>query len=235
MKTKEIIPNTVKRFARILKEQGYSKKNPFCPKRPFRLKQTIDMPGVLDFAYADFVSFWPEKGILYGKYKEPGRDVLTEIKVADFFRAFGDGNYVDSWWDTDMLKTLCDEFEKPVCEFVYDLSPLYESVCRFISEHQGDKGYIDTQSDDYDPIQSIEWNQDLELDVGMRIHGIRVVNDDLQVVSEMPHCGCSVPVVYGDEDFRNPDTDWKSVRYGEDIQYEATLLNIVEFIKEYYI
>lgn len=241
MKTTIKTPDTVRRFARILKEQGYSKKNPFSPKKPFCLKQTIDMPGVLDFAYAEFVSFWPGDGVLYGKYREPRRDLLTEIKIVNSCCDYGDGNYVGSWWDTAMLKSLCEELEpktvKTVKDFIPNFDPLYQAVCRFISDHQGKKGYIDTQGHDgrphCDPIFSIEWNEDLNLDVSMRVHGVRVVDGDLQVVTEMPHSGCSARIVYRDEDFCSPDADWLSVCNGEGIQYVPTLLNIAEFIEPY--
>lgn len=114
-----------------------------------------------------------------------------------------------------------------------NFDPLYEEVMAFVKEHQGEKGYIDTQDSTLDPIYT--FNIDVNGDAyECKVYGVRVKDYgdegcDLEVITEP--CTRTYVVTYEDDDFRTSD-EWESVRWSE-MPYIHTLLNIAENIEEY--
>lgn len=111
---------------------------------------------------------------------------------------------------------------------------LYEEVMAFVKEHQGEKGYIDTQDPTLDPIYTFNINAFGDA-YECKVHGVRVKDygpdegEDLEVITEP--CMRTYFVTYGDDDFRNSE-EWESVHWSE-MPYIHTLLNIAENIDEY--
>lgn len=117
-----------------------------------------------------------------------------------------------------------------------NLDPLYDEVVAYVKEHQGEKGYIDTQSDENDTIYCFVY-QDFSGQGEERIvYGVRVEDDDLQICYE-PFMR-TYRVVYDDDVFQgrceDPDAnaEWESVRWS-DVYYVPTIFSIAECIEEY--
>lgn len=114
-----------------------------------------------------------------------------------------------------------------------NLDPLYEEVVAYVKEHQGEKGYIDcqpVQDEPGDTIYGFIYEDDESRGVEKYVYGVRVVDDDLQVVLE--DITLTWRTVYAPEDFTSEETDWYSVRWS-DVYYIPTLFNIAECIEEY--
>ena len=121
---------------------------------------------------------------------------------------------------------------------VPDLTPMYEAVCGYVKEHQGEKGYIDTQDERCDTIWSHEYltDQSFKL-IELQVKAVRVNrHGKLQMISDLPFPS----VDYKDEnirsareDARDPDPRWKDVRYSDEVVFVQTLFNIAECIREY--
>jgi hypothetical protein len=116
-----------------------------------------------------------------------------------------------------------------------NLDPLYEEVVAYVKEHQGEKGYIDCQpfmEESGDTIYAIMYDDDEWRGVEYYVYGVRVVDDDLEVLLE-PIMN-SYRVTYAPDDFTNKDAEdkWFSVRWS-DVYYIPTLFNIAECIEEY--
>lgn len=120
-----------------------------------------------------------------------------------------------------------------------DLNPLYEKVCKFVKEHQGEKGYIDVQPEVGDTIYTFAYNYDTELREECVVCGVRWNEEtkDLEIVYE-PYMR-SYKVVYDDESFRgvcedkDANAEWDSVKNSDVIYYVPTIINIAECIEEY--
>lgn len=117
-----------------------------------------------------------------------------------------------------------------------DLTPMYEAVCAYVKEHQGEKGYIDTQDEGCDTIWSHEYETDTSVELLERhVKAVRVNRyGSLQVMTDNSN------ILYRDEDIRSakddaedPDPRWKNVRNDDEIVYVQTLFNIAESIREY--
>lgn len=111
-----------------------------------------------------------------------------------------------------------------------DLNPMYNAVVEFIKTHQGEKGYIDTQNDDLDTIYTYAFNYDSNAFEENVVHGVRVVDNEIEVVYE-PFTR-TYKVVYDEDSFKSEDTEWESIR-GGDIAYIPTIFSIAESIWEY--
>lgn len=115
-----------------------------------------------------------------------------------------------------------------------NFDPLYDEVVAYVREHQGEKGYIDTQDPTLDTIYTFNIDE-LGDAYECKVHGVRVKDygpdegEDLEVITE-PLMRTYV-VEYGDEDFRTSE-EWESVRWSE-LPYINTLLAIAESIEEY--
>ena len=108
---------------------------------------------------------------------------------------------------------------------------LLGKVIKFVEEHQGEKGYIDTQyiekNVDRITIYRIDnYMQAIDFD----LVGIRVVDGSLEVMTEVHSYG-SVRVVFSEDDFKNEE-NWMDF-YDEDILCIQSLFNIAECIEEY--
>ena len=120
-------------------------------------------------------------------------------------------------------------------QFIPDFEELYEKTIEYVKEHQGEKGYIDTQvNHNNDTIYAISYNYDDGLATEQYVYGVRVVEEDgekdLQVLLEP--ITLNTVTVYQPEDFTSEDADWQSVRYS-DVYFVHTLISIAESISEY--
>lgn len=116
-----------------------------------------------------------------------------------------------------------------------NLDTMYEDVVAFVKANQGEKGYIDTQSDENDTIYGFEYNYEYQQGEERVVHGVRVDEDgDLQVVLEP--IMRTYKVTYDDDAFRGVaeegNAQWESVKWS-DVYYVPTLFNIAENIEEY--
>ena len=112
-----------------------------------------------------------------------------------------------------------------------NLDSLYEEVVAYVKEHQGEKGYIDCQpSLGGDTIYGFIYEDYESRGIEKYVYGVRVVDDDLQVLLE--DICLSWKTIYDQEDFTNEDSEWYSVRWS-DVYYIPTLFNIAECIEEY--
>ena len=120
-------------------------------------------------------------------------------------------------------------------QFIPDFEELYKKTIEYVKEHQGEKGYIDTQiSHNNDIIYAISYNHNDGLSTELYVYGVRVVEEDgkedLQVLLEP--ITLNTKTIYEDSDFTSEDADWQSVRYS-DVYFVHTLIGIAESIWEY--
>ena len=113
-------------------------------------------------------------------------------------------------------------------EYIPNLDTLYEKLVEYVKEHQGEKGYIDTQECGMDTIYGFGWNEETNRFEEMMVYGVRVVNNDVEIILEP--LSDTYFVEYKDEDFKN--AAWYSLRWG-DVLYVQNLFNIAELIWEY--
>jgi len=96
-----------------------------------------------------------------------------------------------------------------------NLDNLYNVTRNYVKEHQGVKGYIDTNDPYCDGIFAIYFDFELDNVCEHLIVKIRVdSNNDLQVLAE-------------------GDNEWQSVKNGDVVYYINTLFSIAESIEEY--
>ena len=109
-----------------------------------------------------------------------------------------------------------------------------ELVTKYVTEHQGEKGYIDTHvrmDDTRDKMWTYEFASDGSMDI-MFIHeiiAVKVEDGELYVLAN--ECDCEI------EDDFNPlseewEDDWFHIRSGNFLTYE-TLGSIAESIEQY--
>jgi len=106
-----------------------------------------------------------------------------------------------------------------------------DKIIKFVEEHQGEKGYIDTQYFDKDvdriSIYHVdEYNQGIEFD----LVAIRVREGRLEMITEVHSYG-SVRVYYEEESLKNEE-NWLDFEC-EDILHFESLSSIADFIEEY--
>lgn len=110
-----------------------------------------------------------------------------------------------------------------------NIDAFYDEVRDYIAEHQGEKGYIDTQDEKCCTIRAFVYNYEEFRGVEMKVHGVRVKDGSIQVVLEYePLHG---EIVYDDEDFK--DADWEDIKDSDYVYYYHTLFEIADFIEEY--
>ena len=121
--------------------------------------------------------------------------------------------------------------EKLPSEYIPDLTPLFNKVCRYVKKHQGENGYIDTQDEKQDTIYTIVYEEEDGRGIEKLVHGVRwnPKTKDLEIVFDDLYR--NIVVTYTDEDFKD-EKNWWSVRYS-DIYFTHTLINIAESIHEY--
>lgn len=118
-------------------------------------------------------------------------------------------------------------------ESIPNFTDLYNKVYEFVKEHQGEKGYIDTQNDDCDRMSAYVYDEGMGCAVEQEVHGIRVdaETEDIEIVVEP--IMRTYKIQYNEESFKSEDTVWESLRYGDVAYYGPTLLEIAEVIEEY--
>ena len=111
-----------------------------------------------------------------------------------------------------------------------NLDPLYNELRDFIKEHQGEKGYIETQDNDCDTIYTLVYREDEFRAIDAKVHGVRVKNDKIQIAwADMP---LHENIVFTEEDYKD-ESNWFDLRYDECVYYVHTLFYIADFIEEY--
>lgn len=131
-----------------------------------------------------------------------------------------------------------------------NMMPLYEAVVEYVKEHQGDKGYLDTQDDTKDSMYVYEC---LEKNFGCgmpfnegRICGLRVHNGELQYVAifnDNEYFDEASFDMYTENTRRYENNErmeafeesfmWNYISQNEYVLFNETLLSIVESIEEY--
>ena len=120
-----------------------------------------------------------------------------------------------------------------------NLDALYEEVCTYVKEHQGEKGYIDCQPYQEEPgdiIYTFEYNEFSGWGEERMVYGVRVEDGELQICFE-PYMR-TYKLVYGEDNFlgkcdeEDANADWYSVKWS-DVLYVPTIFNLAENIEEY--
>ena len=113
-----------RQYAKMLEKMGYSEKKHFVPERAIEIEQTIDMPGVLDFAYVEATEFWPgEDGLLWYKSK-----FYPAAPLENTSTDYADGYYVDAWWNINDLDAYFRRFYENEDSRLSLLNTLQEKV-----------------------------------------------------------------------------------------------------------
>lgn len=108
---------------------------------------------------------------------------------------------------------------------------LLQQVKDYVLQHQGIKGYINTQhrllkKDVMSAYMAEEYSMFGKYD----IMGIRVIGDTLSIIAE-PSTGPGVLIVCNEDDFENEE-NWMDLDCGEFLEIE-TLFSIADSIEEY--
>lgn len=105
---------------------------------------------------------------------------------------------------------------------------MVEAVKAFVSEHQGEKGFILTEDAKADVINDIEFNFDDTQVREFQVKAVRVKNNDLQVLTDVYNC------TYDEDAVSTADENqWMSVQYDDRVYFIPTIFNIAENIEEY--
>ena len=130
-------------------------------------------------------------------------------------------------WNFDPWCTINDSPR----QFIPCLDTLYEKTKEFVKNHQGEKGYIDTQDERLDTITAIVYDGEYGYASENKVHGVRVnpESDDLEICYEP--IMVTYKVEYRDEDFKS--AEWETVRNGDCVNYIPTIFAIAESIEEY--
>lgn len=117
-------------------------------------------------------------------------------------------------------------------KFAESLKELTNEIVSYVKEHQGEKGYIDTQSYDGDTIRTFIYNEDDYIAEEQKVYGVRVKDGDLQICADYePTIASSTQVEYGEDDFKD-ESNWLSV--DSELVYKAhTIDQIAMYIEEY--
>lgn len=114
-----------------------------------------------------------------------------------------------------------------------NLDSLFNEVCEFVREHQGEKGYIDCQpfmDEPGDIIYGFIYDDFVGSGIEKYIYAVRVKDGDLECILE--DVTRSYRIKYAEEDYKDLEDEWVSVRWS-DVYYVPTLFNIAESIEEY--
>jgi len=114
----------------------------------------------------------------------------------------------------------------PFC--IPDLSPMYEKVCEFVKEHQGEKGFICTDDPECDTIWMIYYSYEDWSVYEYEVKAVRIHEGNLQILFDSPS------VNYTEESIMPVDqNEWYDVQYSEFVYFIPTIFNIAENIQEY--
>lgn len=125
-----------------------------------------------------------------------------------------------------------------------NLDEMYEDVCKYVRENQGEKGYIDCQPYQEEPgdiIYTYEWTDFSGIFEERMVYGVRVIDygegEDLEICFE-PYMR-TYRTIYDNDVFQgkceDPDANaqWYSVRWSDSVLYIPTIFNLAENIEEY--
>lgn len=135
---------------------------------------------------------------------------------------FGEGR-IYSWTIVRQSDNPNNPFEIP------DLTVMYEAVRDYVAEHQGPKGFILTDDQNYDTIWTIVYEPKYNEGREYEVKAVRVDRYyHLQIVFDLSS------VTYNDEAVAAlDDNKWYDVRYDDNVYYNHTIFNIAEYIREY--
>lgn len=115
--------------------------------------------------------------------------------------------------------------------YIPNFDELFEMTRKFVKEHQGTKGYIDTQPDiGKDLIYALVYVECEELKEVI-VYGVKYDEEYDTLVIAWEHINSSYVMEYTEKDFEF--ADWFEVAPHCDVHYPATLINIAELIHEY--
>ena len=116
-----------------------------------------------------------------------------------------------------------------------DLMPFYNEVKDYIKNHQGSKGYIDTQNESCDFIYAVVYEDVCSRYDTMyeaRVKAVRVAHDQIEIIYELDSPTCRI--VWSDDDFKNAkDDEWECIYWSDVVHFIPTLFSIAEAIEEY--
>lgn len=120
---------------------------------------------------------------------------------------------------------------KNPASFIPDFSELHKATCEFVKQHQGTKGYIDTQPDiGKDLIYALVYTECEELKEVV-VYGVKYDEEYNALAIAWESIVRSYVIEYTEKDYES--VDWYRVSPGCDVYYPATLINIAELIHEY--
>ena len=106
-----------------------------------------------------------------------------------------------------------------------DLDPMLKAVSNFVKENQGEKGFINTHTDEGDILYGYRYNGN-ELKE-YRIMAVAFMDNELCILLD------DEPLEdYSDKAVEERLDQFESVRYS-DVMYVQTIFNIAEIIEEY--
>lgn len=125
-----------------------------------------------------------------------------------------------------------------------NLDEMYEDVCKYVRENQGEKGYIDCQPYQEEPgdiIYTYEWTDFSGIFEERMVYGVRWNEEeqDLEICFE-PYMR-TYRTIYDDKTFRglyegedaDANAEWYSVKWCDSVLYIPTIFNLAENIEEY--
>lgn len=115
--------------------------------------------------------------------------------------------------------------------YIPDFSELHKATCEFVKQHQGTKGYIDTQLDlGKDIIYALVYTECEELKEVI-VYGVKYDEEYATLAIAWEPIASSYAVEYTEKDYES--ANWYEVAPHCDVHYPATLINIAEVIHEY--
>ena len=109
-----------------------------------------------------------------------------------------------------------------------DLTPLYEEVKAAVLKAQGDDGFLMVDDNDKDTIWTMVFENVDEEYREYQIKALRVKNDILECIYDLPHIWWTV------EDVETADElQWSSVRHNDYIYFVPTIFSIAENLPDY--
>ena len=141
----------------------------------------------------------------------------------------------------EAIKQKVDEIHNGEGELPYKLVPsldiLHNAVKNYVLAHQGKKGFIcleDNNPDEIarDTITCFVWIDGEYGNQEFKIHGIRVVNDCIQIIYDNDPTPYDKKITYAPQDFCSPEADWKYLNDGE-VLYDQALIDIAQSIHTY--
>lgn len=109
-----------------------------------------------------------------------------------------------------------------------DLRSMYNAVRDYVKEHQGEKGFINTDDPHCDTMYTIAYDCGYKDVSEYEIKAVRVdSHNKLQILYD------SFFVYYTDESIAEMEKEWRDVEYDDYVCYIPTIFNIAEGIREY--